>query len=404
MVRVTAAFPFPIPHFTSSSLAMSKKPPAKRESYNPLLKSFPDSEKINSVSEAAEVLYLRLIAASDDAGRYWAEPKIVLAKLFTHRSVNGQVTARSVDRRLSELAGAGLIRFYDSGGKRYLEMVRVFKRLRPELPMHLLCPEPADQAGERENVLDAEAFRAAVRKIAAVRRLEGPGEDPGFLEKKPADTPHASSQRCHNVGTRSSPSRSTNPTQPYPTQPNPNAAHHASTVATHPTNVDASPSRRCAGIVDSDSNGLTPTVADFAWSKQAASERAAEFEHAVEPALTEASPGPTPPGPFAASPPARSASEFEAFWNAYPFRAGRKTDKQQAWRLFGRLAEVDLPAAIEAARNYARETQATKRIPKDPHNFLTDDYWRSWVGPPAAESSSRYVDPNSEEAQTWSAE
>jgi len=408
---------------------MSNKQRIKREPYNPLLKSFPDSEKINSVSEGAEVLYLRLIAACDDAGRYWAEPKMVLAKLFTHRAINGQVTIRGVDKRLSELERIGLIRFYRSDGKRYLEMVRVFKRLRPDLAVHLFCPEPADGPGECRNAPDDAGLPGVVRKIDAARRSVGSGEAPGFLAEKPADTPCASSRRRHDVGPSSLPSRPANPIQSDPIQPNPthinpNAAHLDAAVTAHPTNVAASLSSSGRGIVVSDLSPRMPNVAGFASSKHArrepvmehepAAQVAAQFaawsalEHAGENPARGASPGLPPalrpPLPTAVSPPAGSASEFEAFWNAYPFRNGRKADEHQARCLFGRLAQTDVPQCIEAARNYARETQATKRIPKDPHNFLTDDYWRSWVGPPATERSTRYVDPNSEEAQTWSAE
>jgi hypothetical protein len=64
----------------------------RRESFNPLLKSYPDSNRINSVSEGAELLYVRLIAATDDKGRFYANPHWVLAKLFTARMIRGQVT------------------------------------------------------------------------------------------------------------------------------------------------------------------------------------------------------------------------------------------------------------------------------------------------------------------------
>jgi hypothetical protein len=133
---------------------MAKKP-QKRESYNPLLKSYPDSEKINSVSEGAEVLYVRLIAASDDAGRYWGNPMMVLAKLFTHRMTAGQITVEEVESRLQQLAAVELIHFYEVDGKRYLQMVEVVKRLRSDITPQLFCPPPlADDVtttGRRRN-------------------------------------------------------------------------------------------------------------------------------------------------------------------------------------------------------------------------------------------------------------
>ena len=91
---------------------------AQRKSYNPLLKSYPDSEKINRVSEGAEVLYVRLLAASDDDHHYYADAGRVLAKLFTERMLAGVVTEEMVDDRISELVRGDLIRLYEVVGKR----------------------------------------------------------------------------------------------------------------------------------------------------------------------------------------------------------------------------------------------------------------------------------------------
>jgi hypothetical protein len=45
----------------------------RRESYNPLLKSYPDSEKVNAVCVGAETLFTRLLAQSDDLAHYYGE-------------------------------------------------------------------------------------------------------------------------------------------------------------------------------------------------------------------------------------------------------------------------------------------------------------------------------------------
>ena len=58
---------------------------AKEQSWYPLLKSYPFSEKINAVSLGAEVLFVRLIAQADDYGNYWGDPRMILATLFPHR-------------------------------------------------------------------------------------------------------------------------------------------------------------------------------------------------------------------------------------------------------------------------------------------------------------------------------
>ncbi len=118
---------------------------ARGLAYNPLLKSYPDSQKVNAVSEGAETLYTRLIAQSDDFGRYYGEPRFVLAKLFTARMLAGQLAEQSVAARLDELARVGLIRIYEVEGVRYLEMVGLHKRLRTDMMRDSRFPAPTEE-------------------------------------------------------------------------------------------------------------------------------------------------------------------------------------------------------------------------------------------------------------------
>lgn len=111
--------------------------------YNPLLKSYPDSDKINAVSEGAEVLYVRLVAASDDGGRYPADPAWVLARLFTLRMTSG-LKEKAIADRLDELSRVGLIEIYAVGERRYLQIVNVFRTLRKDVKPRLVYPEPCD--------------------------------------------------------------------------------------------------------------------------------------------------------------------------------------------------------------------------------------------------------------------
>lgn len=114
----------------------------RRKNYNPLLKSYPDSVLVNSVSEGAEVLYVRLIAQSDDAGRYWGCPKLVAAKLFSHRFANEEVSVKEIGSRISELMGVGLIHTYEVSGQPYLVMVDVYKQLRKDVKPVITFPGP----------------------------------------------------------------------------------------------------------------------------------------------------------------------------------------------------------------------------------------------------------------------
>lgn len=115
---------------------------AQGRSYNPLLKSYPDSEKVNKVSIGAETLYTRLIAKSDDAGRYWGEPLMIMAKLFTHRMAATEVSESGVRGWLDELEAVGLIRTYKCAGRHYLELVKVYKSLKSDRPAHVEFPYP----------------------------------------------------------------------------------------------------------------------------------------------------------------------------------------------------------------------------------------------------------------------
>ncbi len=78
----------------------------------PLLRSYPDSEKINTVSMAAELLYVRLLTFCDDAGNFYADPHEVLGKCLTKRWRQRQIGTKKVATLLAELEEVGLIVFY----------------------------------------------------------------------------------------------------------------------------------------------------------------------------------------------------------------------------------------------------------------------------------------------------
>jgi len=120
---------------------------ARSPGYNPLLKTYPDSEKINAVSEGAELLYVRLIAASDDHGQFWGDAAFVWAKLFTHRMQD--LTIDQIEQRIQELETIGLLVRYEAAGKRYVQLLDVYKTGRadrkcnvefPDGPASICCP------------------------------------------------------------------------------------------------------------------------------------------------------------------------------------------------------------------------------------------------------------------------
>lgn len=144
----------------------------RNEGWNPLLKSYPDSEKINRCSIGAEMLYTRLIAQSDDLGHYYGDAKWISAKLLTARTLSGEVTTEAIEGWLTELKNAGLIEFYEAGGIRYLELVNIKKCLRRDVKPEIRFPV-------REMVgTDSKQTRpASVTNPGRVRYESGPLEE-----------------------------------------------------------------------------------------------------------------------------------------------------------------------------------------------------------------------------------
>lgn len=134
--------------------------PRSREGYNPLLKTYPDSDKINAIDEGAEVLYVRLIAASDDAGHYYGDTQWILARLFTARMVAGTLAATEIDRRVKEICRVGLARLYTVDGVQYIELIDCFKTFRKDVKRDIRFPETDNQTDMRdEDVTNAARMR-----------------------------------------------------------------------------------------------------------------------------------------------------------------------------------------------------------------------------------------------------
>jgi hypothetical protein len=114
--------------------------PQKREPFNPLLRSYPDSRKVNSVSVGAETMFTRLIAKSDDLSHYYGEPGLLLAKLYARRMVAKQVTAKDMEHWRDELVAANLVELYIEDGETYIEIVGCRKALRPDMRPEISFP------------------------------------------------------------------------------------------------------------------------------------------------------------------------------------------------------------------------------------------------------------------------
>lgn len=99
----------------------------------------------------------------------------------------------------------------------------------------------------------------------------------------------------------------------------------------------------------------------------------------------------TPPLP-AAGPPERVDNFtpfFEAFWQRYPARDGKKRDKLKTRELLRKVPARDWDDLLTATGHYAASSEAARNYARDPCRFLQKEYWRDWMTPdsPTKETS-----------------
>lgn len=95
--------------------------------YQAVLRSLLDSDKAERVSMPAELLFFRLLLASDGCGRYTASPFRVLGRVLASRGEGGEVSTEQVAGWLDELAAVGLIERYEVEGKPYLQIANYYE-------------------------------------------------------------------------------------------------------------------------------------------------------------------------------------------------------------------------------------------------------------------------------------
>lgn len=135
--------------------------------YQAVYKGIVDSVRVNSVSEAAECLYYRLLIVSDDYGRYHGDPFDITARALTARWKAGRVTPEDVAARIVELERVGLVRRYEAEGELVLELMGYQDptsedRRRGVFPP---CPQDGDeapQAGDGSPLARARAIEVEV--------------------------------------------------------------------------------------------------------------------------------------------------------------------------------------------------------------------------------------------------
>jgi len=130
------------------------KDTTRRAPWNPLLKGYPFSEKVNSISVGAETLFTRLVAQADDYGNYYGNPKQILAYLYGHRFAAGEVSATDTGRWRAELVTntvGPLAALYTVNGSEYIHLINPRRRLRNDVSADERFPR--EPANIEENVI-----------------------------------------------------------------------------------------------------------------------------------------------------------------------------------------------------------------------------------------------------------
>lgn len=104
-----------------------------------LVRPWTDSEKVDSLGDAAEVFFLRLIMCADDYGRFTADPRLLKAALYPLRDVR----VADMSRLLQKCAHSGLIAVYNGAdGKPYAAIKNFGQRMRAKASKY---PPPPDE-------------------------------------------------------------------------------------------------------------------------------------------------------------------------------------------------------------------------------------------------------------------
>lgn len=149
-------------------------------------KGFADSDRVSSLdSWFTECFYHRLLLFGDDFGFFDARPAYLRAQLFSTKL--DKVREADVSRALLECERAGLIRFYEVDGKRYLEILRYGQRCDKTKPK---WPVPDDFAGISGKFREVPAIAGAgdgdVKEKSGKKESAAAGGD---ASEMPAPTP-----------------------------------------------------------------------------------------------------------------------------------------------------------------------------------------------------------------------
>jgi hypothetical protein len=98
------------------------------------------SDRIDKLSEGAELFYRRLMSVVDDYGRFSGDARIIRSSAYPLRT--DRISLEQIESWLKESArhSVGLIKIYHSGHKRYIELVDFKQQIRAKSKW----PDPPD--------------------------------------------------------------------------------------------------------------------------------------------------------------------------------------------------------------------------------------------------------------------
>ena len=137
-----------------------------------MLRDWTDSEPINDLDFAAEVLFVRLIMKADDYGRFTANPKLIRALCFP---LKDGIRESDISRQIAACVKAGLIALYQVDSKPYLEIVKFGQRLRNSRKKYPDPPEVAASCGELPEVAGSDGLNGNRNRIETETELEPDG-------------------------------------------------------------------------------------------------------------------------------------------------------------------------------------------------------------------------------------
>ena len=143
------------------------------------------SERVNELSDRAELFYRRLMSVVDDYGRFTANPTLLRSACYPLKV--DSVKEDSIKKHLAEAVGAGLIVLYTVGGKEYLEIQDFGQRIQskskyPE-PNGVPLKSTVDHGGSREKTaLVGVGDEGVVEGDMAPPDKPAPPAEPPFIE------------------------------------------------------------------------------------------------------------------------------------------------------------------------------------------------------------------------------